>query len=683
MIANMSQREHSNNTREMKIEHITYDACHSSRTQVEPPLAPLKRISTGEKVKEYFRRSSLTSPTNLEAERPASVKSTATLWPAPQNISATLSPTIPTPYPSQKSREEMQKYNKDIPQSKSTKIPASVTFAPQEKRSDMVHSRNGSPRRHPVLAKEYGRSKDTSHPLRHKSNFGEKMIDRFFGQKPSKEDSHGRGEKKSSEGQQNNRGHHMKTIQERHGAQQWKSENAVLPNVETRSGQYPKQHSMEKIQRHREAIRRGKLERVVAPTSEIRAKQHASPPRPQGTLDTPRTSLDHSSGKASRDSKRGSNSTRSVGYLESGTDALFDQRRKMAETHLQAPQPTSSHDRPLSKTSRSSNHSSTSGILADLMSIGIDAVDDRRREVTGKFREPFEHISYPQFSLPAPLNAVRRKSKESDSDESFFCKGIPEDGDSVRVYTGQDEAQLTRTEHSFQPRERHLGNAGYNFSAKQKSLLPRNDLSKVEHEKAQLAREINHMFPSRPSERSQSPGNHIWETTRLGSCKFCNKVVSAKGRGICKQCENTFDRIQSTEINNSRRLSGGSWIDENPVSPNLQMSQLYVSDQQTPNHQNIQPIAHPLPQRHNSHRVLEYDDSSSSSSDKYAFLGWQNVQRKAQSKSREEGGSWSASVPGSEEHSQSRNLAGPSHSNGLERNTEFYNFYNDILREKV
>ena len=56
-------------------------------------------------------------------------------------------------------------------------------------------------------------------------------------------------------------------------------------------------------------------------------------------------------------------------------------------------------------------------------------LDETRREIQGKFKEPFEHLGYPSFSLARKTaDHDGEGGSNGDSDESFFCLGDREPG---------------------------------------------------------------------------------------------------------------------------------------------------------------------------------------------------------------------------------------------------------------
>ncbi|KAK0109634.1 hypothetical protein ONS95_002315 [Cadophora gregata] len=73
-------------------------------------------------------------------------------------------------------------------------------------------------------------------------------------------------------------------------------------------------------------------------------------------------------------------------------------------------------------TSRSRKTKSASSRIVSLIGNSADVIDEKRRGIQGRFKEPFEHMPYPSFTLARRVDDSERKS-DRDSDESFFCMG--------------------------------------------------------------------------------------------------------------------------------------------------------------------------------------------------------------------------------------------------------------------
>ncbi|PSS25293.1 hypothetical protein M430DRAFT_16017 [Amorphotheca resinae ATCC 22711] len=91
---------------------------------------------------------------------------------------------------------------------------------------------------------------------------------------------------------------------------------------------------------------------------------------------------------------------------------------------------TSLFDPPFARHPRHKKANSTSSRVAEYFGTTADILDERRRELAGKFRPPFEHLSYASFSL-SRRNSTTDTSGSQTSSETFFCIG--EDGSSLEV----------------------------------------------------------------------------------------------------------------------------------------------------------------------------------------------------------------------------------------------------------
>lgn len=187
------------------------------------------------------------------------------------------------------------------------------------------------------------------------------------------------------------------------------------------------QDKMIKVHRLRDAIRAGKMERVIPP---------AQAPRSEGPLASP-------------------HSTRNP------FPNLISHR-------------TFSSKKPSSRPSK----------LAEIITNSADILDETRRELSGKFLPPFEHLNYPSFCAPG------RKSKpcggSDTSSESFFC-------------VGDDE----HTKESQALKKRQQDNSGRRLSG---------------------------------------DGTSPWTHGAPAACRLCSKPGVRGIRGLCEECERDFIR---------------------------------------------------------------------------------------------------------------------------------------------
>ncbi|PVH78185.1 hypothetical protein DL98DRAFT_635909 [Cadophora sp. DSE1049] len=168
----------------------------------------------------------------------------------------------------------------------------------------------------------------------------------------------------------------------------------------------------------RKAMLEGKLERVVPPLSTAisSGQNRRPPPRPAHNpfLNT---------GSASFSSNPNPNPMSSHPPAGAVPVALKPTDTPSSRTSLSSARPTS--------TSRNHKTKSASSKIASLIGSSADMLDETRREIQGRFKEPFEYLGYPSFSL------ARRRGvdgngdggeSDGDSDESFFCLGDREPG---------------------------------------------------------------------------------------------------------------------------------------------------------------------------------------------------------------------------------------------------------------
>lgn len=200
---------------------------------------------------------------------------------------------------------------------------------------------------------------------------------------------------------------------------------------------------MEKFQRLRQAMKEGKLEQVVPPGQLLRPEGRHAPPPTRFTDPTPRVS---------GESSRGRSSIRHE---------------------------TTSHTR-LSSRSRRTESSSR---VREYLRTSVVFLDEKRKEVQGKFKAPFEHLNYPSFSFS------RRASVSSE--DSFFCVGE----------NPEEQRSNTQAIHTLR--------SGHNEVANE----------------------------SRLSGVGVSP----WAQHAPNTCKLCNAFTTTGVPGLCQKCRADFN----------------------------------------------------------------------------------------------------------------------------------------------
>jgi hypothetical protein len=153
--------------------------------------------------------------------------------------------------------------------------------------------------------------------------------------------------------------------------------------------------------------------------------------------------------------------------------------------------PPHSHFEDLARSSSSSKRQrktkSSSSKLSEYIGTSADILDETRRAISGKFRPPFEHLSYPSFFL------TRKASISSTaSSESFYCVGeVPS--------TKETEANTE--------------------AAKALKKGQRED-----------------------STRLSGSGTNPWTNGPPEACRLCRKPGVGGIRGLCEACEREFMR---------------------------------------------------------------------------------------------------------------------------------------------
>lgn len=199
---------------------------------------------------------------------------------------------------------------------------------------------------------------------------------------------------------------------------------------------------MERFQRVRQAMKEGKLEQVVPPGQLLRPEGRHAPPPTRFADPPPRVSGESSRGRPS---------------------IRHD---------------TASHTR-LSSRSRRTESSSR---VREYLRTSVGFLDEKRKEVQGKFKAPFEHLNYPSFSFS------RRDSVSSE--DSFFCVGE------------NQEEQRSNTQAIHTLRSGH-------YEAANESRL-------------------------------SGVGVSPWAQHAPDTCKLCNALTMTGFQGLCQQCSADF-----------------------------------------------------------------------------------------------------------------------------------------------
>jgi hypothetical protein len=308
---------------------------------------------------------------------------------------------------------------------------------------------------------------------------------------------------------------------------------------------------------------------------------------------------------------------------------------------------------PKSKSKRSSKSSSSSSKVkvVDYLRTSADILDETRREITGKFRLPFEQLSYP---LSRRNSKIYASGESNSSEESFFCIGVDTE---------------TREEKALKARQKANAN--------------------------RLERDTN---PTGLSGKGTDP----WVDPPPKYCRLCRKAGISGMQGLCRDCERAFMRHKQVV-----RESPGSWTSSchsaeeiKPTPPSKDRETLLLkgnSHEHQPvlcnaNNKDLPPIPHeveiiePTPQRRSTHALLNNDGS-----DDERFRRWQSKELKAEfEKSRKQFPVWAQAYEnedylvynrGKKEGQTPLVAAGeePKREGPDERNTNFYKFWDEIL----
>jgi hypothetical protein len=165
-------------------------------------------------------------------------------------------------------------------------------------------------------------------------------------------------------------------------------------------------------------------------------------------------------------------------------------------------------DPPFARHPRHKKANSTSSRVAEYFGTTADILDERRRELAGKFRPPFEHLSYASFSL-SRCNSTTNTSGSQTSSETFFCIG--KDGSSLEVPNVQ---------------EKQADNG---------------------------------------VRRMSGEGTNPWECGPPKLCRICKKAGVRGVRGLCNDCEKDFMRPKTLAFGAS--FSPHSYLQNHEIKP--------------------------------------------------------------------------------------------------------------------
>lgn len=248
---------------------------------------------------------------------------------------------------------------------------------------------------------------------------------------------------------------------------------------------------MVKIVEARNRISMGTLERALPPELGSKAEIRAAPPRPPP-------------GQFS--------------YL----NVPSPRHANVPPVHIEQSKSSVPHKRISAKPARKSSDRkssdrrpySTSGKLVDILGESADMFDEARRELTEKFRPPFDHLNYPS-------SRSKRDSNVSPvSDESFYYKG---------------------------------------------------------EDKRLALRERQRRYEGNESPKLTDEGTDLWNA-QLQNCRLCRKKGAGKMRGLCRDCENDFLRPTRGSSSETSRSSAHRVRTSKPEVPLKDMKSLNIQD---------------------------------------------------------------------------------------------------------
>jgi hypothetical protein len=278
------------------------------------------------------------------------------------------------------------------------------------------------PRSKPVAA-TVGTQTRRSHPLRRKPNFSESLRECLGSPKPA-------AKKHVEEKQQTTK---IYTLRDaiRAGIMEQAVPPLTVPTTNGRSAppqpQAPlvKQDQLTKLHTLRDAIRAGKLEQAIPPDGFAKTNGGPAPPRSQA--------------------------------------------------RVARPEPPS--------TSRQRKITSAPTKLGEFIDRGADILEETRKEISSKFKPPFEHLNYPSFT-----HSGRKSRRNSDaSDMSFHC-------------IGEQETESTEAFEALKTREQQ----------------------------------------NAQTQRTSYEGTNPWVHPPPAACRLCRKPGVRGIRGLCNKCESDF-----------------------------------------------------------------------------------------------------------------------------------------------
>jgi hypothetical protein len=362
-------------------------------------------------------------------------------------------------------------------------------------------------------------------------------------------------------------------------------ENGNIKSIDSRrkTSDGGRQIQMEKLKKLRQAMREGRMEQVVPPPQQSQMKRRRAPPNPK-ILCSSRVS----------ESSRGRSSSRHA---------------------------TPSHTRHVSQHRRTKSSSR----VKEYIRTSVEYIDEKRKEVQGKFKAPFEHLNYPSFP------SSRRSSFSSE--ESFYCVGE------------NKQAQKSNSQ------------AIHELKARQ--------------------------YEATNERRLSGSGSSPWAHHAPDNCKLCHTFGATGIQGLCQKCESDFYRRKAQEQN-----SDSEYEDDLRPTPPLKDAKILSMRKQPVTQHYFQvetesledvgetvalkdiasrPIFNPVPMRQFSQKAAVFDNDD---------IGRTQTQKMVDQWSTRYGDD----VPYVEENDTApllRRTKG--FKKGSSRDTEFYGFYDDVL----
>jgi len=303
---------------------------------------------------------------------------------------------------------------------------------------------------------------------------------------------------------------------------------------------------------------------------------------------------------------------------------------------------------------RSGKNSSASSRVVSLIGTSADLMDATRREIAGKFRPPFEHLNHQAWWDEKTKERKERKGSEG-SIESFCCVG--------------------------------------------------EEVPKKEEDKVQALKQRQTENGKRVSGEGTSP----WVKAGPSSCRLCGKGGVGGVRGLCRECEDDFMRPEDSPKIRRRSSWSSSCCSDDEVKPTPPLKDrntlllrnqvdgsklVYQINQQDEYHQKLQAktksnrpeILEPTPQRPISQRaIFDYESDSESESESESeeenHRNWQTRSMKDEfEKSQKLFSRWSSALGEDVGFQEETPLVGKGQ---VERDSHFYDFYDDLLENEV